>query len=111
MKLTPESDYIARSDLMTRIRYYLEHTSEDRGEHYAYSVALKEVLGCPAADVAPAVHGQWLHSGYVDHLEVVKCSECNHEAFAIALYVCDGNYCPECGARMDGSDLDTENKD
>lgn len=56
----------------------------------------------PAADVAPVVHGRWLHSGYVDHLEVVKCSECNHEAFAIALYVCDGNYCPNCGARMDG---------
>lgn len=56
----------------------------------------------PAADVAPVVHGRWLHSGYTDHLEVVKCSECNHEAFAISLYVCDGNYCPNCGAKMDG---------
>lgn len=56
----------------------------------------------PAADVAPVVHGRWLHSGYTDHLEVVKCSECNHEAFAISLYVCDGNYCPNCGAECEG---------
>ena len=62
----------------------------------------KEVNPVRSADVVPVVHGRWLHSGYTDHLEVVKCSECNHEAFAISLYVCDGNYCPNCGARMDG---------
>lgn len=58
----------------------------------------------PAADVVPVVHGRWLHSGCEEcsGLEVVKCSECNHEAFAIAFYVCNGNYCPSCGARMDG---------
>lgn len=104
MNLMPESDYIARSDLIMRIRYYLTHTPEDRGEYYAYSVALKEIQDAPAADVAPVVHGRWLHSGCEEcsGLEVVKCSECNHEAFAIAFYVCNGNYCPSCGARMDG---------
>ena len=65
---------------------------------------LWELRDVPAADVAPVVHGKWLHSGCEEcsGLEVVKCSECNHEAFAIALYVCNGNYCPSCGARMDG---------
>ena len=55
-------------------------------------------------DWVPVVHGRWLHSGCEEYsgLEVVKCSECNHEAFAIAFYVCNGNYCPSCGARMDG---------
>ncbi|WP_418999333.1 hypothetical protein [Agathobaculum sp.] len=58
----------------------------------------------PAADVVTVVHGRWLHSGCEEcsGLEVVKCSECNHEAFAIAFYVCNGNYYPSCGARMDG---------
>lgn len=69
--------------------------------HYPSWYAAK-IKMLPAADVVPVVHGRWLHSGYTDHLEVVKCSECNHEAFAISLYVCDGNYCPNCGARMDG---------
>lgn len=109
-RLTPETDYIERSNLMRRIRYYLEHTPEPSQENYAYAVALREVVKAKAADVAPVVHGQWLHSGYADHLETVKCSECNHEAFAIALYVCDGNYCPNCGARMDGGNP-AENND
>lgn len=96
------AEYIDRANLIARIEYYATHTTEGKGEHYAYSVVLNEVLNRPAADVAPVVHGRWLHSGYTDHLEVVKCSECNHEAFAISLYVCDGNYCPNCGAKMDG---------
>lgn len=61
--------------------------------------------GLPAVDVAPVVHGRWLHSGYEEysgHLALVKCSRCSHEAYAIACYVREGNYCPYCGARMDG---------
>lgn len=69
---------------------------------FDWDKAKQALASVPAADVAPVVHGRWLHSGYTDHLEVVKCSECNHEAFAISLYVCDGNYCPNCGAKMGG---------
>lgn len=66
--------------------------------------ALKKI---PAADVAPVVHGRWIHSRYEDcseQFELVKCSQCNHEAYAMALYVHGGNYCPNCGAKMDGGD-------
>lgn len=61
----------------------------------------------PAADVAPVVHGRWIHSRYEDcseQFELVKCSQCNHEAYAMALYVHGGNYYPNCGAKMDGGD-------
>lgn len=65
----------------------------------------------PAADVAPVVHGRWIHSRYEDcseQFELVKCSQCNHEAYAMAFYVRGGNYCPNCGAKMDGgADNDT----
>lgn len=63
------------------------------------------IAGIPAADVAPVVHGRWIHSRYencCDQFELVKCSQCSHEAYAMAFYVRDGNYCPNCGARMDG---------
>ena len=63
----------------------------------------------PAADVAPVVHGRWEHSRYEDcseQFELVKCSQCNHEAYAMAFYVRGGNYCPNCGAKMDGGDSD-----
>lgn len=36
--------------------------------------------------------------------ELVKCSLCNHEAYAMAFYVRGGNYCPACGAKMDGGE-------
>ena len=62
-----------------------------------------EVGAQPAADVAPVVHGRWIHSRYEDcseQFELVKCSQCNHEAYAMAFYVRGGNYCPHCGAKM-----------
>ncbi len=63
----------------------------------------------PSADVAPVVHARWIHSRYDDcseQFELVKCSQCNHEAYAMAFYVRGGNYCPACGAKMDGGDND-----
>lgn len=65
----------------------------------------EEISKIPAADVAPVVHGRWIHSRYencCDQFELVKCSQCSHEAYAMAFYVRGGNYCPNCGARMDG---------
>lgn len=60
---------------------------------------------CPLPDAVPVVHGRWIHSRYEDcseQFELVKCSRCSHEAYAMAFYVRGGNYCPNCGARMDG---------
>lgn len=47
--------------------------------------------------------GKWKysHTSEIDHFAVVKCSKCGYEAFAISLFVKDGNFCPSCGARMD----------
>lgn len=64
-----------------------------------------DLLTMRAADVAPVVHARWIHSRYEDcseQFELVKCSQCNHEAYAMAFYVRGGNYCPACGAKMDG---------
>ena len=53
----------------------------------------------PAADVAPVVHGRWLqkkHKIFGNAYDYV-CSECGCD-YALAEY----NYCPNCGAKMDG---------
>ena len=42
------------------------------------------------ADGRLVVHGRWIHSRYEDcseQFELVKCSQCNHEAYAMAFYV------------------------
>lgn len=53
------AEYLNRSSLVARMKYYEKHTTEESGEHYAYSVALREIRNAPAADVAPVVHGWW----------------------------------------------------
>ena len=58
-----------------------------------------EIKASPAADVAPVVHGRWISDGDGYHW-TYNCSICAWK---------DGypfnerhNYCPNCGARMDG---------
>lgn len=99
------TEYIEREALLEQLRA-MESYNASPMYRRGYDDCVATVLKAPTADVTPVVHGRWLHSGYECHFEVVKCSECNHEAFAIALYVCDGNYCPNCGARMDGGAVD-----
>ena len=49
----------------------------------------------PAADVAPVVHGRWIM--HDDEFGLTcECSVCHIETMG------DGNYCPNCGAKMDG---------
>lgn len=51
----------------------------------------------PAADVAPVVHGQWIEDGS----GIIICPECKRGYNLIAKFT---NYCPACGAKMDGGD-------
>lgn len=68
----------------------------------------KIVLDAPAVDAAPVVHGRWIGEadGYADGelvYDVWNCSRCDY-------CIDDGtdnpellpNYCPNCGAKMDG---------
>lgn len=51
-----------------------------------------------AADVAPVRHGQWLPTESPFMAECNDCSECGCR-IVIGL---DWDYCPVCGAKMDG---------
>lgn len=70
--------------------------------------------GMPSADVAPVVHGHWVNVGPYTTLngEYKKMQECS---VCRAAYVSDGNtpwinhkYCPNCGAKMDGEQHETD---
>lgn len=52
--------------------------------------------------------GEWnySHTTEIDRFAVVKCSKCGHEAFGIALYVTQGNFCPVCGAAQTDEAVD-----
>ena len=102
------AEYIEREALITKFK------KMELGEHGLVERLFADgvyavIAAFPAADVAPVVHGRWIHSRYEDcseQFELVKCSQCNHEAYAMAFYVRGGNYCPACGAKMDGGDSD-----
>lgn len=71
-----------------------------------------EILKVPSADVEPVRHGHWIKKSKIQlqgfvvmrmgHLvetdEVFECSECGIS------YEQEENYCPWCGARMDGEE-------
>lgn len=79
---------------------YINREKAKRLLHIEYAYAAEQLLDeIPAADVAPVVHGRWLHLGGDEWC----CSACG---FVI---ITEGSwdkptkkYCEDCGAKMDG---------
>ena len=65
-------------------------------------VAISALRPVSREQVEKVWRGKWKysHTSEIDHFAVVKCSKCGYEAFAISLFVKDGNFCPSCGAPM-----------
>ena len=76
---------------------------EPTDAHYPgwYASILK---GLPSADVAPVVHGRWIDGHCIDYDKYIKCSKCCSMVRLDSFfnYIGDWNYCPNCGAKMDG---------
>lgn len=116
-------EYISRKAAIAYIREQSEECQkafeELGGESGIYADAYNDLAedfcSIPAADVAPVVHGRWLPvhesemtgwqpelAGY-DPIGGYVCAVCKEEA----VYDCNdnfvlSNYCPHCGAKMDG---------
>ena len=72
---------------------------------------LREVSDTSAADVAPVVHARWDDSGrytFPGGSTAVRCTECGCALTVSEFRLNRWNYCPVCGAKMDGDD-NTEN--
>ena len=54
----------------------------------------------PTVDAVPVVHGEWVVCGDGENVPWV-CSHCG-KTTAHKYKVMYGNYCPNCGAKMDG---------
>ncbi len=75
------------------------------------SIIQMDMLKLPAADVAPAVHGRWDDSGrytFPSGSTAVRCTNCGCALTESEYHLNNWNYCPVCGAKMDGGgDNDT----
>ena len=94
-------------------------------------ISAYDVIMLPTADVAPVRHGRWILEAHDERVNyrwnvTAECSECCDEqkeiwagffpnvpppiardaALVSAESVKLSNYCPNCGAKMDGGDSD-----
>lgn len=97
---------IAELEEIARTRYL--DTSSDDPEYERYMAQMNErtsfkhlVADFPAADVAEVVHGEWIECDCYDPRDTwIKCNLCGHGT--TILMSKKYNYCPNCGAKMDG---------
>lgn len=67
--------------------------------------AVSAIENIPSADVVEVKHGEWEENSRTSiserhrqiHYSIYKCSRCNHANGRFK-----SNFCPNCGARMDG---------
>ena len=61
------------------------------------------ICNSPPIDVAPVVHGHFVHDGprFSGGVDWWHCSSCGRLASGVETRFC---YCPFCGAKMDGGD-------
>ena len=93
------SDYIKREDAKRGLCEWATNLLDPR--FLIKDDAMCVLDNIPAAEVAPVVHGRWISDGDGYHW-TYNCSICAWK---------DGypfnerhNFCPNCGARMDGGD-------
>ena len=77
----------------------------ENGENeYVYdaNAVLDSIDAQPTVDAVEVVHGRWIDTDYKPDI-YCKCSVCGRRVYAYD----DGyNYCPNCGAKMDGGNED-----
>jgi Zn finger protein HypA/HybF involved in hydrogenase expression len=86
------AEYIEKEAVVHHFMTKRQYLTKDLVMDAAY-----EVSKFPAADVAAVVHGRWVNGHYDD--EGLVCWCCSHCAYIDEDM---SNYCPNCGARMDG---------
>lgn len=104
------AEYIKREVVINRIKEYAldvysidlddakQFSGNSKAENYCEGLyeATELIDDIPAADVAPARHAHRVDNGGFYY----SCSECGGSL------TYGGNYCPNCGAKMDGGDED-----
>lgn len=77
----------------------------DSAPYFEKAAQMLEKL--PAADVAPVVHGRWDDSGrytFPGGATAVRCTNCGCALTESEYRLNNWNYCPVCGAKMDGGE-------
>lgn len=95
-----DKEYIERRALLATYRKWLPQlvSEEDAGDKRGVETCIAVLEQANAADVVEVRHSSWGESSYnVDEDDLTRpCLACGYDS---KVY---GNYCPNCGAKMDG---------
>lgn len=100
------SEYINRGTAFDAITD-LAGKASTRSAYEAVWKSARALKKIPAADVAPVVHGRWISweeaGNFVPSPDRHECSVC-HDAAQVLVngFELLSDYCPHCGAKMDG---------
>ena len=101
------AEYIEREALERSLNERSNRLFKLHGRHDHYVQGFNDCVGrveeFPAADVATVRHGRWVHEHISEGYAWVICSECEAVIHKILINK-RLNYCPNCGAKMDGVD-------
>ena len=95
-----EKEYIEREAVTNHIDFVVNNAPDTDYKKAAWGFGVF-VSRLPAADVAPVRHGCWVKekSDVLIHWHCSVCEKCYF------LEEPNADYCPHCGAKMDGGDL------
>ena len=110
-------EYISRDEALKAMQYCCENCDNYNGAMCRACDNADEmdiICDIPAADVQPVKRGRWLEhrAVWIDQPRMegwfvqAKCSECERLAPVLNRFTKSVvyEYCPHCGARMDGAD-------
>lgn len=95
-KVFTRKEYIEREAAISVIAKISNESDMPEDWHKGMSVAMSAVCRIPAADVVPVRHGWWKRIDYEPLGHDYICSVCGGKNDRAS------QYCPDCGARMDG---------
>lgn len=95
------AEYIDLEKLLAKIDEAFFETDPDGKEQIGVLKCRAIIREIPTADVAPVVHGRFVHDGprFVGGVDWWHCSNCGGLVSGAETRF---DYCPHCGARMDG---------
>lgn len=99
-----DNDLISRNSAIDALRNLHTHEGMELSASVDLMTACEAICSIPAVDAEPVLNGKWMervrHEHYPSGREYKQsyCSECKMSAKE------ESNYCPNCGARMDGEE-------
>lgn len=95
-------EYIRKQDAVDAICCNITITGRQNAEIVASTIGkfADRIKAIQPVDVAPAVHGHWIPY----RCDMYECSVCQHIHTSFDNEECDANFCPNCGAKMDGEE-------